>query len=77
MLELREVRELNAIKLSISQTVVQRVVGFADASLPTAFAEFVAHQVSIHAKAQEMMEENVRLKVNQELFRHALYLDEL
>ena len=69
---------MNAIKLSISQTVVQRVtVGFADASLPTAFSEFVAHQVSIHARTQEMMEENVRLKVNQELFRHALYLDEL
>jgi len=69
---------MNAIKLSISQTVVQRVtVGFADASLPTAFAEFVAHQVSIHARTQEMMEENVRLKVNQELFQHALYLDEL
>lgn len=69
---------MNAIKLAISQTVVQRVtVGFGDASLPTAFAEFVAHQVSIHARTQEMMEENLRLKVNQELFRHPLYLDEL
>ena len=34
-----------------------------DVPLLTAFAEFVAHQISIHARAQEMVEENARLKV--------------
>ena len=32
--------------------------------LLTAFAEFVAHQISIHTRAQEMVEENARLKVS-------------
>ena len=34
-----------------------------DVPLLTAFAEFVAHQISSHAKTQEMVEENARLKV--------------
>ena len=34
-----------------------------DVPLLTAFAEFVAQQISIHARAQEMVEENGRLKV--------------
>ena len=32
--------------------------------LLTAFAEFLAHQISIHMRAQEMVEENTKLKVN-------------
>ena len=36
---------------------------FIDVPLLTAFAEFVAHQIGIHTRAQEMVEENARLKV--------------
>ena len=40
--------------------------------LLTAFAEFVAHQISIHTRAQEMVDENAKLKVNQPT-KHKLF----
>ena len=45
-----------------------------NAPLLTAFAEFVAHQIGIHTRAQEMVEENAKLKVNQPSMSHALLI---
>ena len=63
------VSQMSGLSSLLSPKLVSTHIFIMDVPLFTAFAEFVAHQIGIHTRAQEMVEENARLKVCTSCYR--------